>query len=76
MNNSRKKTKKEVHFNDDIQVIYEPPELSDLLKEARMIPIDHISRQLDKLRMEHLLTPIFDKQHRIKIQQRNKLSSV
>ena len=68
--------KKTVHFNDDIQLIEEPPELSDVLKEARlpeMSSIDRIMRQLDKLKMEILLSPVLDKQHRLDIQIKNNL---
>jgi hypothetical protein len=64
--------KKKVSF-DLIPTIYieENEELSMMLQEARKS--DYFQKQLDKLRMHNLLTPILSPEHREKIMLRNKL---
>lgn len=50
-------------------IIYEPPELSELLRNGRIS--DYPWRIFQKLRMEHMLSPIFTEEHRQKIILRN-----
>ena len=59
-------SKKHVTFNNTIAIRYEPPELQQLLREARTS--DYLLRRLTKVRYEQLLTPIFDELHRLIIQ--------
>jgi len=56
---------KTITFHNEITYYWEPPELSDLLHQARKN--NYFQRQADKARMENLLTPILDPIHRIKI---------
>lgn len=55
-----------VRFNPVITIITEPPHLTLLLHETRQS--DFYQRQLDKLRFEKMLTPIFCPQHRKKLE--------
>jgi len=57
--------KKKVTFHSEIRSYEEPYELSELLCEARKN--NYFQRQADLSRMERLLSPILDKEHRIKI---------
>jgi hypothetical protein len=57
--------KKNVRFNDVITVIEEPPELVEDLYRSRKS--DWAQKKLDKIRMEQLITPILDLNHRKKI---------
>ena len=62
-------TQKHVTFNNTIAILYEPPELQQLLREAQTS--DYLLRRLTKYRYEQLLTPIFDDIHRLIIQFRH-----
>ena len=57
--------KKNVRFEDSIRAIEEPIELAEDLHIARIS--DWVERQLNKMRMEKLLTPILKSTHRNKI---------
>jgi hypothetical protein len=61
----QRKMKKNVCFNDVITVIEEPLELAEDLYKSRKS--NWTQKQLDKIRMERLLVPILDKNHRKKI---------
>lgn len=63
--------KKIVQFSTIIKIIYEPEHLALEFKLARQS--NFVQRTLDKMRMEKMLTPIFDKKHRLKIQERNNM---
>ena len=54
---------KRVCFDDNILVYEEPSELSYFLHQSRIS--DWNQRQLNKIRMEHLLNPILTIQHRL-----------
>jgi hypothetical protein len=68
----KESNKKKVSF-DLTPTIYmeENEELSKMLQEARKS--DYFQRQLDKLRMHNMLTPILSPEHRDKIMLRNNL---
>jgi hypothetical protein len=52
-------------------VIHEPPEQSDDFRRSRQS--DYFQRQVDKIRYESMLQPIFNHTHRSKIFIRNKI---
>lgn len=54
-----------VKFSDEIDYFYEPEELAQELAEARVS--DFKQRQVDRERMERLLTPVFTTTHRKKM---------
>jgi hypothetical protein len=66
--------KKSVTFSDNIIIIEEPLEIKKELHLSRINNFMHF--QLDKLRYEALLTPIFNVNHRKKILLRNKMNNM
>jgi len=61
-----------VRFNEHPLIIYEPIELSKLLKEYRRN--DELTiRLLNKIRMENVIAPILTEKHRNKIKLRNNI---
>ena len=55
--------KKTVKFSDQTLLIFEDPNLSQALREARQS--DYQKRLADKIRYSRLLTPILDDKHRL-----------
>jgi hypothetical protein len=55
--------KKTVKFSDQTLFIFENPQLSQALREARQS--DYQKRLADKIRYFRLLTPILDDKHRL-----------
>lgn len=61
-----------VTFCEQPSIIYEPEELSEALRLSRQS--DYATRQLDKMRNERLLTPVFCPRHRLAVAMRNQIS--
>jgi len=55
--------KKRVKFAEQTLFIFEDPNLSQALREARQN--DYLKRLADKIRYTRLLTPILDEKHRL-----------
>ena len=55
--------KKRVKFAEQTLIIFEDPNLSQALREARQN--DYLKRLADKIRYARLLTPILDEKHRL-----------
>ena len=55
--------KKTVKFSDQTLFIFEDPNLSQALREARQN--DYLKRLADRIRYLRLLTPILDEKHRL-----------
>lgn len=62
-----------MRFDLRLSICEESDELCNELQQARINTFSQ--HQLDKMRMEKLLLPIFTTEHRIKIKQRNLLLS-
>jgi len=56
--------KKKVHFDPILNIVEEPSELAEFLRQSRIS--DWVQRQADKMRMERLLNPILLPSHRLK----------
>ena len=65
--NSYKK-KKNVSFNETVNIIYEPDHLSEDLQMARIS--DYMQRQRTKYFFEMLMTPVFESNHCLVAQMR------
>jgi hypothetical protein len=57
--------RKMVTFNDEVHYIYTPTHLIEDLQTARKS--DFLQRRADALRMQNLLTPVFNPSHRKKM---------